>query len=135
MAAAYYRSVVLGADHAGDKLPDRDLILVLGLAMGIDHVRDGSERATIVRLSAQRGATGSEVANRRPLHYSVVGRFMAVGAVMQQLSKGFAQYIAHTDVVKFGNFTLKSGRKSDVFINFGNICSGEEASCFGTFFA
>lgn len=54
---------------------------------------------------------------------------------MQQLSKNFAQYLARSEAVKFGNFTLKSGRNSDVFFNFGNICSGEETSRIGDFFA
>ncbi|MGH6848697.1 MAG: orotate phosphoribosyltransferase [Methylocella sp.] len=54
---------------------------------------------------------------------------------MQQLSKNFAQYLARTGAVKFGNFTLKSGRNSDVFFNFGDICSGEETSGIGIFFA
>ncbi len=44
------RLVGLGADHAGDKLPDCDLILGLGPAMRTDHVGDGGNMAAIDTL-------------------------------------------------------------------------------------
>jgi hypothetical protein len=43
-------SLGLGADHAGDKLPDCGLILGLGPAMGRDHVRNRGGMATIDNL-------------------------------------------------------------------------------------
>lgn len=47
----------------------------------------------------------------------------------------FAEFIANTDVVKFGDFILKSGKKSNIFFNFGNIVQGNELIQLGNFFA
>lgn len=50
-------------------------------------------------------------------------------------SQEFARYLAGTGAAKFGMFKLKSGITSNIFINFGNICSGQEISDLGSFFA
>ena len=47
----------------------------------------------------------------------------------------FAKFISGTNAVKFGNFTLKSGKKSNIFFNFGEICLGRELIQLGNFFA
>jgi orotate phosphoribosyltransferase len=52
-----------------------------------------------------------------------------------KLSAEFANYLAHTDAVKFGDFKLKSGKQSDIFFNFGNLCLGTEFATLGSFFA
>ncbi|MCI0465543.1 MAG: orotate phosphoribosyltransferase [Beijerinckiaceae bacterium] len=54
---------------------------------------------------------------------------------MRQTAKSFAEFLARSSAVKFGDFTLKSGLKSNIFFNFGNICSGEETSELGRYFA
>ncbi len=51
------------------------------------------------------------------------------------LSRDFARYLAETNAVKFGDFHLKSGKRSDIFFNFGNLCFGNELSTLGSFFA
>jgi len=52
-----------------------------------------------------------------------------------KLSAEFANYLAQTDAVKFGDFRLKSGKQSDIFFNFGNLCLGTEFATLGSFFA
>lgn len=51
------------------------------------------------------------------------------------ISKSFAKFIASTRAVRFGDFTLKSGKKSNIFFNFGDIFFGSELIQLGTFFA
>lgn len=47
----------------------------------------------------------------------------------------FAEFIAGTKAVRFGEFTLKSGKKSNVFFDFGQIYSGQELIKMGEYFA
>jgi len=47
----------------------------------------------------------------------------------------FAQYIIAHHIIQFGDFTLKSGRKSPYFINFGNFDSGEKIALLGNYYA
>ena len=47
----------------------------------------------------------------------------------------FAQYLSQTSAVKFGDFTLKSGKRSNVFFDFGEIAYGSELITLGAFFA
>lgn len=51
-----------------------------------------------------------------------------------RIGNRFSKYIAKTDAVLFGDFTLKNGSKSNVFFNFGNICKGSEIKQIGYFF-
>jgi orotate phosphoribosyltransferase len=51
------------------------------------------------------------------------------------LSADFARFLASSRAVRFGDFTLKSGKKSNVFFNFGDLCGGRELSQMGGFFA
>jgi orotate phosphoribosyltransferase len=51
------------------------------------------------------------------------------------LSTDFARFMAGSGAVRFGDFTLKSGKKSNVFFNFGDLCGGRELSEMGAFFA
>lgn len=51
------------------------------------------------------------------------------------LSADFARFLAASAAVRFGDFTLKSGKKSNVFFNFGDLCAGRELSEMGRFFA
>jgi orotate phosphoribosyltransferase len=54
---------------------------------------------------------------------------------MQDISINFAKFIAKTKAVKFGKFILKSGKKSDIFFDFGQIYYGKELLTVGEFFA
>lgn len=47
----------------------------------------------------------------------------------------FAKFISGTNAVKFGDITLKSGKKSNIFFNFGDIFLGREIIQLGSFFA
>lgn len=47
----------------------------------------------------------------------------------------FAGFIAGTNAVKFGDFVLKSGKKSNTFFNFGEIFNGRELIELGRYFA
>ena len=54
---------------------------------------------------------------------------------MSQQLNDFASFIAKTNAVRFGEFTLKSGEKSNVFFDFGQLVYGEEMIALGGFFA
>jgi orotate phosphoribosyltransferase len=54
---------------------------------------------------------------------------------MNDISEDFARFIAGTDAVRYGDFTLKSGKKSNVFFDFGRLCFGRELMKTGEFFA
>ena len=51
------------------------------------------------------------------------------------LRRSFAEFLVRTPAVKFGDFLLKSGKRSNIFFDFGGIASGEELAGLGRFFA
>lgn len=51
------------------------------------------------------------------------------------LSFNFSNFLINTGVVKVGDFTLKSGKKSDIFFNFGEINSGKSLLDLGMYYA
>ncbi len=54
---------------------------------------------------------------------------------MEQYKKDFIEFLVKADVLRFGDFTLKSGRKCPYFLNFGNVVSGEFIGKLGKFYA
>ena len=46
--------------------------------------------------------------------------------VMEQYKKEFIEFMVESDVLKFGEFTLKSGRKSPFFMNAGAYVTGTQ---------
>jgi orotate phosphoribosyltransferase len=50
-------------------------------------------------------------------------------------STEFASFLASTAAVRFGDFTLKSGKKSKVFFDLGKICEGHDLAMLGDFYA
>lgn len=54
---------------------------------------------------------------------------------MQDYKKEFIDFILESKVLKFGDYTLKSGRKSPFFINVGEFNSGLELKKLGEFYA
>lgn len=54
---------------------------------------------------------------------------------MQDYKKEFIDFMLESKVLKFGNFTLKSGRKSPFFMNAGEFNSGLELKKLGEFYA
>lgn len=47
----------------------------------------------------------------------------------------FIELLAKSDVLRFGDFTTKSGRKTPYFLNLGNIKTGAELAFLGEFYA
>lgn len=49
--------------------------------------------------------------------------------------KEFIEFMMHADVLRFGDFTTKSGRKTPYFVNTGNYKTGLQNSRLGEFYA
>ena len=54
---------------------------------------------------------------------------------MEQYKQEFIEFMVDCDVLKFGEFTLKSGRKSPYFINAGAFNDGRKIARLGAFYA
>ena len=54
---------------------------------------------------------------------------------MEQYKKEFIEFMVESDVLKFGEFTLKSGRKSPFFINAGAYVTGTQLMRLGEYYA
>ncbi|MBQ8344423.1 MAG: orotate phosphoribosyltransferase, partial [Clostridia bacterium] len=54
---------------------------------------------------------------------------------MEGYKREFIQFLQNAGVLKFGDFTAKSGRKIPYFINAGEIKTGEHISKLGEFYA
>ena len=54
---------------------------------------------------------------------------------MESYKREFIQFLESAGVLKFGDFTAKSGRKIPYFINAGEIKTGESISKLGKFYA
>lgn len=54
---------------------------------------------------------------------------------MKDYQKNFIEFLLSMNALKFGDFTLKSGRKSPYFLNMGSLFSGMAISNIGTFYA
>lgn len=54
---------------------------------------------------------------------------------MQNYKQEFIEFMVASNVLKFGEFTLKSGRKSPFFMNAGAYQSGEQLTLLGEFYA
>ena len=54
---------------------------------------------------------------------------------MEQYKKEFIQYMVDSKVLKFGEFTLKSGRKSPFFMNAGGYVTGTQLKKIGEYYA
>ncbi|MDD5337450.1 MAG: orotate phosphoribosyltransferase [Candidatus ainarchaeum sp.] len=51
------------------------------------------------------------------------------------MNKKFIEFLVRNEVLRFGDFTTKSGRKTPYFINMGMINSGKSSYELGVFFA
>lgn len=56
-------------------------------------------------------------------------------ANMQDYQHRFIELAVQRGVLKFGNFTLKSGRQSPYFFNAGGFCTGEDLYILGSCYA
>lgn len=54
---------------------------------------------------------------------------------MEQYKEEFIKFMVESDVLKFGDFTLKSGRKSPFFMNAGAYVTGEQLQRLGEYYA
>lgn len=54
---------------------------------------------------------------------------------MEQYKKDFIDFMKDSDVLKFGEFTLKSGRKSPFFMNAGGYVTGAQLKKLGQAYA
>ena len=54
---------------------------------------------------------------------------------MEQYKKDFIDFMVSSNALKFGSFTLKSGRHSPFFFNAGSFVTGSQLAKLGTFYA
>lgn len=54
---------------------------------------------------------------------------------MEQYKEEFIEFIVESNVLKFGDFTLKSGRKSPFFMNAGAYVTGSQLRRLGQYYA
>ena len=54
---------------------------------------------------------------------------------MEQYKSEFIEFMVESDVLKFGEFTLKSGRKSPFFMNAGAYVTGSQLMRLGEYYA
>lgn len=54
---------------------------------------------------------------------------------MEQYKQEFIEFMVDSDVLRFGEFTLKSGRKSPFFMNAGLYVTGEQLTKLGEYYA
>ena len=54
---------------------------------------------------------------------------------MEQYKKEFIEFMVESQVLKFGDFTLKSGRKSPFFMNAGGYVTGSQLKRLGEYYA
>lgn len=54
---------------------------------------------------------------------------------MEQYKSEFIEFMVDSNVLKFGEFTLKSGRKSPFFMNAGLYVTGEQLTKLGEYYA
>lgn len=57
------------------------------------------------------------------------------GKKMEQYKQEFIEFMVDSNVLKFGDFTLKSGRKSPFFMNAGSYVTGAQLKKLGEYYA
>ena len=55
--------------------------------------------------------------------------------IMEQYKQEFIDFMVESEVLKFGDFTLKSGRKSPFFMNAGAYVTGTQLARLGEYYA
>ncbi len=64
-----------------------------------------------------------------------IDKNMEVKGKMEQYKKEFIEFMVDSNVLKFGEFTLKSGRKSPFFMNAGAYVTGSQLRKLGEYYA
>lgn len=69
--------------------------------------------------------------------YFPIGSFLAIrgGIDMEAYKMEFIEFMIECDVLMFGDFVTKSGRKTPFFINTGNYKTGRQLQKLGAFYA
>ena len=57
------------------------------------------------------------------------------GMDMEDYKREFIEFMVESNVLKFGDFTLKSGRKSPFFMNAGAYVTGDQLHRLGLYYA
>jgi orotate phosphoribosyltransferase len=65
----------------------------------------------------------------------MVDSFQTKGDAIMGYKEEFIEFMVRADVLRFGDFTAKSGRKTPYFINAGNYRTGEHMAKLGAFYA
>ena len=65
----------------------------------------------------------------------MMAKTMQEGMCMEGYKQEFIEFMVASDVLKFGEFTLKSGRKSPFFMNAGAYVTGEQLHKLGLYYA
>ena len=73
--------------------------------------------------------------NKVHVHLSKQVFFIQSEDIMQQYKHDFIEFALSRQVLKFGEFTLKSGRKSPYFFNAGLFNTGRDLAKLGEFYA
>lgn len=70
-------------------------------------------------------------------HVGVLKNPVLIGGLrkMEQYKSEFIEFMVESDVLKFGDFTLKSGRKSPFFMNAGAYVTGTQLMRLGEYYA
>ena len=68
-------------------------------------------------------------------HVSPDGDCIPKGRTMEQYKQEFIEFMVESDVLKFGEFTLKSGRTSPFFMNAGAYVTGDQLHRLGIYYA
>ena len=55
--------------------------------------------------------------------------------MLTQAKREFIEFMMSADVLRFGDFTTKSGRKTPYFVNTGNYRTGKQLATLGKFYA
>lgn len=58
-----------------------------------------------------------------------------IGVLMEQYKKEFIEFMIDCNVLKFGDFTTKSGRKTPFFVNTGFYRTGSQLRKLGSYYA
>ncbi len=54
---------------------------------------------------------------------------------LSELQMDFIEFLVSCEVLRFGDFTTKSGRKTPYFVNTGMVRTGSQLECFASFYA
>ncbi len=85
--------------------------------------------------SATKNTTLGEMTLNKKPSFSERARACANEKSLSEYKSRFIDFMLASDVLKFGNFTLKSGRKSPFFMNAGAYVTGEQLVLLGEFYA